>query len=511
MVRTNMQFLAVRRNDEDGISQADEASPPGSGTTRDPLDDLIADLEDQANVWSLRPAQSGTPQDEDADLEGVEARELASKFAPSRKPRARVRRRMRRPKDRRWAGPEEQDVRDNDNSEHYSDRWASSHLAMAPPGIRHKWIWGMSTGLLLIASISVVLVFVGPLNGLLPTRVGDTPGKPAFDQVNPVDILAEVDKVRKNIVSNDELPTPKKIVDATPPRPVKTITIRPEVEMPIAPSTVGSVVIGSQANALATAGGRSPVSDGNITDLDPFGGAAEESAKPQTTPAKTDDRQQLAALRPIVQDEPEILTRLPTTTPATNPTPTVTSPPPPTVTPTVTPPQPPTVTSAVTPRLSPTMTPATTPTLGDEPVSNITAPVELDLSAAMIDSLLARGETLLRQGNVASARLVFLRAAAAGDLRGARGVGMTYDPDVYARLPVTGLKPDREQAENWYSRAGENSIFMTLDEKTVQEPDPVVAEAEQRHAACARKYRSYNAETGLYKSYRGIMRPCRLP
>ncbi len=88
---------------------------------------------------------------------------------------------------------------------------------------------------------------------------------------------------------------------------------------------------------------------------------------------------------------------------------------------------------------------------------------------------------------------------------------MTYDPDVYARLPVTGLKPDREQAEIWYSRAGENSKFMTFDEDIVAEPAPVDTEAQERHAACARKYRSYNADTGLYRSFSGVMRRCRLP
>ncbi len=138
-------------------------------------------------------------------------------------------------------------------------------------------------------------------------------------------------------------------------------------------------------------------------------------------------------------------------------------------------------------------------------------PAKPELSAASTDSLLARGEALLRRGDITSARLVFLRAAAAGDPRAARGVGMTYDPDVYARLPVTGLKPDREQAEIWYSRAGENSKFMTFDEDIVAEPAPVDTEAQKRHAACARKYRSYNADTGLYRSYSGVMRPCRLP
>jgi len=91
-----------------------------------------------------------------------------------------------------------------------------------------------------------------------------------------------------------------------------------------------------------------------------------------------------------------------------------------------------------------------------EPVTNEPQPVRSPLSAAQIGRLLARGEELLQHGDIASARLLFRRVVAAGDRRGAKGMGMTYDPDVYALLPVAGLKPDRELAEYWYKIARGN-------------------------------------------------------
>ena len=72
-----------------------------------------------------------------------------------------------------------------------------------------------------------------------------------------------------------------------------------------------------------------------------------------------------------------------------------------------------------------------------------------------IDGLLARGHDLLKSGHIASARLLFRRVASMGDERGAKGMGMTFDPDVYATLPVAGVTPDRERAEFWYRKASE--------------------------------------------------------
>lgn len=82
-------------------------------------------------------------------------------------------------------------------------------------------------------------------------------------------------------------------------------------------------------------------------------------------------------------------------------------------------------------------------------------PVRRTLSDERIAALLERGETLLKQGDIASARLFFQRIASAGDPRGARGVARTYDPVVLADLSVKGIGADRSLAEIWYAKADE--------------------------------------------------------
>jgi hypothetical protein len=156
--------------------------------------------------------------------------------------------------------------------------------------------------------------------------------------------------------------------------------------------------------------------------------------------------------------------------------------------------------------------------VAEEPVSDAAQPVMSHLSAAQIDRLLARGEELLQSGNIASARLLFLRIAAAGDRRGARGVGMTYDPRVLSRLPVAGLTPDREQAEIWYRKAGDDSP-LTTDRGTLADASTAQADTSKAqepgsaewNAACARKYESFEPSTGLYTAHSGTKRPCQLP
>ena len=52
-----------------------------------------------------------------------------------------------------------------------------------------------------------------------------------------------------------------------------------------------------------------------------------------------------------------------------------------------------------------------------------------------------------------TARVVFRRAAEAGDAGGALALGATYDPVVLARMGVRGIAPDIEQARSWYEKA----------------------------------------------------------
>jgi glycosyltransferase involved in cell wall biosynthesis len=72
-----------------------------------------------------------------------------------------------------------------------------------------------------------------------------------------------------------------------------------------------------------------------------------------------------------------------------------------------------------------------------------------------VEKMVARGERDLVDGNVASARQFFLRAATAGLARGALLLATTYDPRELERLGVLGVQPSLAEARKWYERAHE--------------------------------------------------------
>jgi TPR repeat protein len=67
--------------------------------------------------------------------------------------------------------------------------------------------------------------------------------------------------------------------------------------------------------------------------------------------------------------------------------------------------------------------------------------------------MLARGEALLVEGDIASARLLLQRAADAQDARAAFTLAATYDPIELKRLGVYGAAPDVTKARDWYEKA----------------------------------------------------------
>ena len=77
----------------------------------------------------------------------------------------------------------------------------------------------------------------------------------------------------------------------------------------------------------------------------------------------------------------------------------------------------------------------------------------IKLDCAMLDAFIERGQSLLKSGNIVSARLVFEKAYEGGDPRGARFMAMSYDPAHFAKFPVAGLVPNLDLAELWYERA----------------------------------------------------------
>jgi TPR repeat protein len=75
------------------------------------------------------------------------------------------------------------------------------------------------------------------------------------------------------------------------------------------------------------------------------------------------------------------------------------------------------------------------------------------LDPESIKLLLQQGEQFVASGDLASARLVFRRAAEAGDAAAALALGATYDPVVLAKIGVRGMGADVEKARSWYEKA----------------------------------------------------------
>jgi len=72
-----------------------------------------------------------------------------------------------------------------------------------------------------------------------------------------------------------------------------------------------------------------------------------------------------------------------------------------------------------------------------------------------IDMLVRRGQELLANGDISSARLLLRRAAAAGNADAALALGETFDPQVIQRLGAVGAEPDAALARQWYQRASD--------------------------------------------------------
>ena len=70
-----------------------------------------------------------------------------------------------------------------------------------------------------------------------------------------------------------------------------------------------------------------------------------------------------------------------------------------------------------------------------------------------IELLMKQGEQFIAAGDVVTARIVFQRAAEAGNANAAMALGATYDPTVLAKLGVVGMSGDVEKARSWYQTA----------------------------------------------------------
>jgi TPR repeat protein len=75
------------------------------------------------------------------------------------------------------------------------------------------------------------------------------------------------------------------------------------------------------------------------------------------------------------------------------------------------------------------------------------------LETTDIKRLIDRGTRFFQVGDVVAARLLFNRAAAAGDPNAALAMGSTYDPATLKKHGVLGVAADLEKARSWYEIA----------------------------------------------------------
>src|SRR5271165_6902063 len=92
------------------------------------------------------------------------------------------------------------------------------------------------------------------------------------------------------------------------------------------------------------------------------------------------------------------------------------------------------------------------PTPNAVAVTPFTQPTSVFLAAELTE-LLGHGDSLLRTGDLASARLFYERAAGAGDGRAALRLGATFDPAFLGRLGLGKVQADAAAARSWYNRA----------------------------------------------------------
>ena len=97
---------------------------------------------------------------------------------------------------------------------------------------------------------------------------------------------------------------------------------------------------------------------------------------------------------------------------------------------------------------------ALTPSPAPEAVAPAAKPMRA-LDPASIKLLIQQGEQFIASGDLMAARLVYQRAAEAGDAAAALALGATYDPVVLAKVGVRGKGADVEKARSWYEKAKE--------------------------------------------------------
>jgi hypothetical protein len=113
-------------------------------------------------------------------------------------------------------------------------------------------------------------------------------------------------------------------------------------------------------------------------------------------------------------------------------------------------------------------------------------------------ALVAQGDHLLGRSDIASARILYQRAAEAGDGRGALRMGMTFDRVFLVRWRLRAIQADRAQAISWYRRAGAlgNAEAELMQREAAAQPPRVAAPGQRTSHRPRRAPATHNAQRG---------------
>ena len=106
---------------------------------------------------------------------------------------------------------------------------------------------------------------------------------------------------------------------------------------------------------------------------------------------------------------------------------------------------------------------AQTPDAGAQPpqANQFVPQARSTLDPREVDALVKEGQRFVVAGDFVAARLVFQRAAEAGNAAAALALGASYDPVVLARLGVRNVDADASKARAWYQKAKELGASAT--------------------------------------------------
>lgn len=78
---------------------------------------------------------------------------------------------------------------------------------------------------------------------------------------------------------------------------------------------------------------------------------------------------------------------------------------------------------------------------------------QLQISVADETALFDKAQTILNNGDIASARLLLEHLSGKGSVKATFALAQTFDPEFFSKMNVIGLRPDPAKAKQWYAKA----------------------------------------------------------